>query len=88
MQLPFLTDTYLPILQDMKELLKNAEIPVPLLSPARHDLCYSEMADQHGERICGAYKEQVNSECNPQNKYNSTIFINPKIFVDVDGTHL
>ena len=24
--------------------------------------------------------------CRPQNKYNSTIFINPKIFVDVDGT--
>ena len=25
-------------------------------------------------------------DINPQNKYNSTIFINPKIFVDVDGT--
>ena len=25
-------------------------------------------------------------EKKPQNKYNSTFFINPKIFVDVDGT--
>ena len=30
--------------------------------------------------------ESLISQFYPQNKYNSSIFINPKIFVDVDGT--
>ena len=43
----------------MKELLKSANIPVPLLSPARHGLCYSTPEHPEQERICAAYKEQV-----------------------------
>ena len=45
--------------QDMKDLLAGANIPIPLLSPARHGLCYSDSLDQEAERICGAYREQV-----------------------------
>merc|ERR1711879_598075 len=47
---------------DMKELLSAAKVPIPLLSPARHGLCYSdslEQLDQGAERICDAYREQV-----------------------------
>jgi len=47
------------ISQDMKELLKSANVPVPLLSPARHGVCYEPLDDVHGERICAAYREQV-----------------------------
>jgi len=47
------------ISQDMKELLQSASIPVPLLSPARHGLCYSGSLAEEDERICGAYREQV-----------------------------
>merc|ERR1711879_1066532 len=42
---------------DMKELLSAAKVPIPLLSPARHGLCYSdslEQLDQGAERICDA----------------------------------
>ena len=45
--------------QDMKELLQSASIPVPLLSPARDGLCYSSSLAEEDERICGAYREQV-----------------------------
>ena len=45
--------------QDMKDLLAGANIPIPLLSPARHGLCYSDNLDQEAERVCGAYREQV-----------------------------
>ena len=48
---------------DMKELLSAAKVPIPLLSPARHGLCYSDsqedQVDQETERICDAYREQV-----------------------------
>ena len=44
---------------DMKELLSAAKVPIPLLSPARHGLCYSGGLDQEAERICDAYREQV-----------------------------
>ena len=45
---------------DMKELLSAAKVPIPLLSPARHGLCYSDsQEDQETERICSAYREQV-----------------------------
>ena len=44
--------------EDMKEVLRDANIPVPLLSPARHALC-EESLDEVGHKICGAYKEQV-----------------------------
>jgi hypothetical protein len=47
------------ISQEMKELLKSANIPLPLLSPARHGLCYSTPEHPEKERICAAYKEQV-----------------------------
>lgn len=43
----------------MKELLKSANVPVPLLSPARHGLCYAALDDAEGEKICAAYREQV-----------------------------
>ena len=44
---------------DMKELLAAAKVPIPLLSPARHGLCYSDSLDGEAERICDAYREQV-----------------------------
>jgi len=46
------------ISQDMKDLLRSAKIPVPMLSPARHGLCYTNL-DQDAQKICSAYKEQV-----------------------------
>jgi len=46
------------ISQDMKEILKSAKIPIPMLSPARHGMCDYQL-DEHGEKICAAYKEQV-----------------------------
>jgi len=44
--------------EDMKEVIKAAKIPVPLLSPARHGICYGDL-DEDGHKVCGAYKEQV-----------------------------
>jgi len=46
------------ISEDMKHVFKEAKIPVPLLSPARHAVCDQEL-DESGHKICGAYKEQV-----------------------------
>jgi len=46
--------------EDMKELFRSAKIPLPLLSPVRHELCeLREHLDEEGERVCGAYREQV-----------------------------
>lgn len=44
--------------EDMKQVLRSANIPLPLLSMARHGQCYGDL-DQAGNRICDAYKEQV-----------------------------
>ena len=44
--------------EDMKQVFKEAKIPVPLLSPARHAIC-DQSLDEDGHKICGAYKEQV-----------------------------
>jgi len=44
--------------EDMKQVFKDAKIPVPLLSPSRHGLC-DQSLDSDGHKICGAYKEQV-----------------------------
>lgn len=44
--------------EDMKEVFKTARIPLPLLSPARHDFC-NMVEDEEGRKICGAYQEQV-----------------------------
>lgn len=44
--------------EDLKEVLNEARIPIPLLSPARHDICYGDL-DEEGHKVCGAYKEQV-----------------------------
>ena len=43
----------------MKEVLKNANIPIPMLSPAHHGICNSSPEHPEQERICAAYKEQV-----------------------------
>jgi len=47
------------ISQDMKELLRSASIPIPLLSPARHGVCDLNVDDARGQQICDKYKEQV-----------------------------
>jgi len=44
--------------EDMKELFRTAGVPLPLLSPARHDFCH-EVEDDSGRRVCAAYQEQV-----------------------------
>ena len=43
----------------MKEVLKNANIPIPMLSPAHHGICNSSPEHPEQQRICAAYKEQV-----------------------------
>ena len=43
----------------MKELLRSASIPIPLLSPARHGVCDLNVDDARGQQICDKYKEQV-----------------------------
>ena len=45
--------------QDMKQLLSEAQVAIPLLSPARHGFCDTESLDPEAEKICGAYREQV-----------------------------
>jgi len=45
--------------EDMKEILSDAKITIPLLSPARHSICDHQTLDEDGHKICGAYKEQV-----------------------------
>jgi len=47
------------ISQEMKEVLKNANIPIPMLSPAHHGICNSSPEHPEQQRICAAYKEQV-----------------------------
>jgi len=44
--------------EDMKEMFKTAQVPLPLLSPARHQFC-QQVEDEEGTRVCGAYQEQV-----------------------------
>ena len=48
--------------QDMKQLLSEAQVAIPLLSPARHGFCDTESLDPEAEKICGAYREQVKGE--------------------------
>ena len=57
--------------QDMKELFKTAKIPIPLLSPARHGVCYGDELDHEGHKICGAYREQVTCSSCHSNEYPS-----------------
>jgi len=60
------------ISQDMKEILKGASIPMPMLSPARHGVC-TENLDEHGQQICKAYEEQVTCASCHSNELPNTI---------------
>jgi len=59
--------------QDMKELFKTAKIPIPLLSPARHGVCYDDELDHEGHKICGAYREQVTCSSCHSNEYPTNL---------------
>jgi len=45
--------------EDMKGVLREAKVTIPLLSPAPHHAVCEDSQDHAGHRICGAYKEQV-----------------------------
>jgi len=44
--------------EDMKEVLRSARVPIPLLTPSHHSICDS-VTDEASIRICNAYREQV-----------------------------